>query len=82
MLFFAATALVCAVAQDVWTLIAARFVMGIGVGMDIAVVIAFVRRGRACRRRRAQDGIPSAPDRPGRVRTSLPLRTERAPSSQ
>ncbi|MFC9457207.1 MFS transporter [Streptomyces sp. NPDC056983] len=42
MLFFVATALVCAVAQDVWTLIAARFVMGIGVGMDIPVAIAFL----------------------------------------
>lgn len=42
MLFFVATALVCAVAQDVWTLIGARFVMGIGVGMDIPVAIAFL----------------------------------------
>ncbi|MFE9361387.1 MFS transporter [Streptomyces sp. NPDC006978] len=42
MLFFVVTALVCALAQDVWTLIAARFVMGIGVGMDIPVAIAFL----------------------------------------
>ncbi|WAP53692.1 MFS transporter [Streptomyces sp. S465] len=42
MLFFVVTALVCAVAQDTWTLIAARFVMGIGVGMDIPVAIAFL----------------------------------------
>ncbi|NEB74117.1 MFS transporter [Streptomyces sp. SID14478] len=42
MLFFVVTALVCAVAQDVWTLIGARFVMGIGVGMDIPVAIAFL----------------------------------------
>ncbi|POX38611.1 MFS transporter [Streptomyces sp. Ru73] len=42
MLFFVVTALVCAVAQDAWTLTAARFVMGIGVGMDIPVAIAFL----------------------------------------
>ncbi|MGW2026293.1 MFS transporter [Streptomyces decoyicus] len=42
MLFFVVTALVCAVAQDAWTLIFARFVMGIGVGMDIPVAIAFL----------------------------------------
>ncbi|MEU6841137.1 MFS transporter [Streptomyces sp. NPDC046716] len=42
MVFFVVTALVCAVAQDVWTLIVARFVMGIGVGMDIPVAIAFL----------------------------------------
>ncbi|MGP3775296.1 MFS transporter [Streptomyces sp. SDT5-1] len=42
MLFFVVTALVCALAQDAWTLIGARFVMGIGVGMDIPVAIAFL----------------------------------------
>ncbi|MFJ9081915.1 MFS transporter [Streptomyces sp. NPDC102384] len=42
MLFFVVTALVCSVAQDAWTLIGARFVMGIGVGMDIPVAIAFL----------------------------------------
>ncbi|WP_306316488.1 MULTISPECIES: MFS transporter [unclassified Streptomyces] len=42
MLFFVVTALVCAFAQDAWTLIGARFVMGIGVGMDIPVAIAFL----------------------------------------
>ncbi|WP_052863067.1 MFS transporter [Streptomyces niger] len=42
MLFFVVTALVSAVAQDVWTLTVARFVMGIGVGMDIPVAIAFL----------------------------------------
>jgi MFS family permease len=42
MVFFVVAALGCAVAPNEWVLIAFRFVMGIGVGLDLPVAMAFL----------------------------------------
>lgn len=42
MVFFVIAALGCAVAPNEWVLIAFRFVMGIGVGLDLPVAMAFL----------------------------------------
>lgn len=49
MLFFVVAALVAAVAWNPWVLIGARFVMGLGVGMDFPVALAFVAEFTAMR---------------------------------
>ncbi|MGK8891820.1 MFS transporter [Burkholderia gladioli] len=42
MLFFVVAAIVAGLAPNVWVLIAARFVMGLGVGIDLPVAMAFL----------------------------------------
>ncbi|WP_229663884.1 MFS transporter [Brevibacterium sediminis] len=42
MVFFVVAAIGCAVAPNEWVLIAFRFVMGIGVGLDLPVAMAFL----------------------------------------
>ncbi|MEN3260554.1 MFS transporter [Sodalis endosymbiont of Spalangia cameroni] len=42
MLFFVLAALACAFAPNEWVLTAARFVMGLGVGIDLPVAMAFL----------------------------------------
>jgi MFS family permease len=42
MFFFVAAALACAFATNAWALGAARFVMGLGVGIDLPVAMAFL----------------------------------------
>jgi sugar transport protein len=51
MLFFVVAALVCAVAPNVETLTAARFLMGFGIGMDFPVALAFIAEFSALRGR-------------------------------
>ncbi|KKB61409.1 major facilitator transporter [Robbsia andropogonis] len=42
MLFFVVAAIVCALAPNAWVLGGARFVMGLGVGIDLPVAMAFL----------------------------------------
>jgi MFS family permease len=42
MVFFVVAAIACAVAPDVWTLIIARFIMGVGIGVDFPVAFSFL----------------------------------------
>ncbi len=42
MLFFVVSAIVAGLAPNVWVLIGARFVMGLGVGIDLPVAMAFL----------------------------------------
>jgi MFS family permease len=42
MLFFVFAALACALAPNVWVLSSARFIMGMGVGIDLPVAMAFL----------------------------------------
>ena len=64
MLFFVVAALGCALAPEAWTLIVFRFLMGIGVGLDIPVAMAFLAefsrlRGRGGRSRRVNAWSPA-----------------------
>ncbi len=57
MVFFVVAAIGCALAPEEWTLIFFRFLMGIGVGLDIPVAMAFLAefsklRGRGSRSQR------------------------------
>ncbi len=51
MLFFVVAALACAVAPDVGILVAARLLMGFGIGMDFPVALAFIAEFNAVRGR-------------------------------
>jgi MFS family permease len=42
MVFFVVAALACALAPDVWTLVIARFIMGLGIGVDFPVAFSFL----------------------------------------
>ena len=42
MVFFVVAAIACAIAPDVWTLIIARFIMGVGIGVDFPVAFSFL----------------------------------------
>lgn len=64
MVFFVVAALGCAFAPEVWSLIAFRFLMGIGVGLDIPVAMAFLAefsklRGRGNRSQRVNAWSPA-----------------------
>lgn len=64
MVFFVVAAIGCAVAPDVWTLVAFRFVMGVGVGLDMPVAMAFLAefsalRGRGNRNQRVGGWSPA-----------------------
>lgn len=64
MVFFVVAALGCALAPDAWTLIAFRFVMGIGIGLDLPVAMAFLAefsslRGRGNRNQRVNGWSPA-----------------------
>lgn len=63
MVFFVVAALGCAFAPNVWVLIAFRFLMGIGVGLDMPVAMAFLAefsslRGRGNRNQRVNGWSP------------------------
>lgn len=64
MVFFVVAAIGCALAPDVWTLIVFRFLMGIGVGLDMPVAMAFLAefsslRGRGNRSQRVNGWSPA-----------------------
>ncbi|WGW10470.1 MFS transporter [Saxibacter everestensis] len=64
MVFFVVAALGCAVAPDEWTLIFFRFIMGIGVGLDLPVAMAFLAefsrlRGKGNRSERVNAWSPA-----------------------
>ena len=64
MVFFVVAALGCAVAPNEWVLIAFRFVMGIGVGLDLPVAMAFLAefsklQGRGNRSQRVNAWSPA-----------------------
>lgn len=42
MVFFVVAAIACALAPDVWTLTIARFIMGVGIGVDFPVAFSFL----------------------------------------
>src|SRR5699024_7413422 len=64
MVFFVVAALGCAVAPNEWVLIVFRFVMGIGVGLDLQVAMAFLAeffklKGRGNRSQRVNAWSPA-----------------------
>lgn len=64
MVFFVVAAIGCALAPNEWVLIAFRFVMGIGVGLDLPVAMAFLAefsslRGRGNRSQRVSSWSPA-----------------------
>ena len=64
MVFFVVAALGCAVAPNEWVLIVFRFVMGIGVGLDLPVAMAFLAefsklKGRGNRSQRVNAWSPA-----------------------
>lgn len=64
MLFFVVAAIGCALAPEAWSLIAFRFIMGIGVGLDLPVAMAFLAefsslRGKGNRNRRVGGWSPA-----------------------
>lgn len=64
MVFFVVAAIGCAVAPNEWVLIFFRFVMGIGVGLDLPVAMAFLAefsslRGRGNRSQRVSSWSPA-----------------------
>ncbi len=64
MFFFVVAAIGCALAPDVWTLIIFRFLMGIGVGLDMPVAMAFLAefsalRGKGNRNKRVNGWSPA-----------------------
>ncbi|GAB2538663.1 MFS transporter [Brachybacterium huguangmaarense] len=64
MVFFVVAAIGCALAPEAWTLIAFRFLMGIGVGLDIPVAMAFLAefsrlRGKGNRSERVNAWSPA-----------------------
>lgn len=64
MVFFVVAAIGCALAPDEWWLIAFRFVMGIGVGLDLPVAMAFLAefsklRGKGNRSERVNSWSPA-----------------------
>lgn len=64
MVFFVVAALGCAFAPNEWVLIGFRFVMGIGVGLDLPVAMAFLAefsalRGRGNRSQRVSSWSPA-----------------------
>ncbi|WP_433875526.1 MFS transporter [Sinomonas atrocyanea] len=42
MVFFVVAAIACALAPDAWTLVIARFIMGVGIGVDFPVAFSFL----------------------------------------
>ncbi|NNG19670.1 MFS transporter [Naumannella sp. ID2617S] len=64
MVFFVVAAIGCALAPNEWVLIAFRFVMGIGVGLDLPVAMAFLAefsslRGKGNRNQRVSAWSPA-----------------------
>ncbi|MFF0794844.1 MFS transporter [Streptomyces spiralis] len=54
MVFFVVAAIGCAVAPDVWTLTIARFLMGIGIGIDFPVAFSFLAEYAARNKKRGR----------------------------